>query len=46
MALLTTIALTIGGAFVKHVAAGYIGEGAKSQVAQDSTGLDARPAWR
>lgn len=25
MALLTTIALTIGGALVKHVAAGYIG---------------------
>lgn len=35
MALLTTIALTIGGALVKHVAAGYIGDGAKSQVTQD-----------
>ncbi|MCE7984761.1 MAG: NACHT domain-containing protein [Caldilinea sp. CFX5] len=35
MALLTTIALTIGGALVKHVAAGYLGDGPKSQVAQD-----------
>jgi len=35
MALLTTIALTIGGALVKHVTAGYLGDGPKSQVAQD-----------
>jgi Leucine-rich repeat (LRR) protein len=55
MTLLTTIALTIGGALVKHVTAGYLGEGPKSQVAQDlldlvrdqlGDGLTARPEQR
>lgn len=55
MPLLTTIALTIGGALVKHVTASYLGEGPKSQVAQDlldlvrdqlGDGLTARPEQR
>lgn len=55
MSLLTTIALTIGGAIVKHVTAGYLGDGPKSQVAQDlldlvrdqlGDGLTARPEQR
>jgi Leucine-rich repeat (LRR) protein len=52
MALLTTIALTIGGALVKQVATGYLGDGPRSQMAQDlldlvrdqfGDGLVARP---
>jgi len=35
MALLTTIALTLGGALVKHVTAGWVGDGAQSQITQD-----------
>jgi len=35
MALLTTIVLTLGGALVKHVTAGWVGDGAQSQIAQD-----------